>query len=133
MKKWSLAIVLAFATIATTLYASNAFAVNLTYHKMPAGEVKGSYNQAKKSSILDLDIKDDMYPTHVILDQNKVGLYYACYNYMHPDEGKYPGYSVTFGGKTNGKFNCYHYDPDNSSASGHNAKVFPSESFGMSE
>ena len=132
MKKWFLAIVLAFAAIATTLYVSNAFAVNLTYHKMPAGDVKGVYNQTQKSSILDLDIKDDMTPTHVILDQNKVGLYYACYNYMHPEEGKYPGYSVTFGGETNGKFNCYHYDPDNSTASGHNAKVFPSESFGMS-
>ena len=132
MKKWSLAIVLAFATIATTLYASNAFAVNLTYHKMPAGEVKGSYNQAKKSSILDLDIKDDMYPTHVILDQNKVGLYYACYNYAHRNDpnyvSKYPGYSVTFGGATDGQFNCYHYDPDHASESGHNAKVFPSES-----
>ena len=78
--------------------------------------IEGVYNQSYSTLEGNLVIKDDMIPTDVILDENKVGFYYACYNHyvaknkktnQHPE---WSGYSITFSGRTASAFDCYAKD-----------------------
>lgn len=74
-------------------------------------EVK--YNQKYSTREGNLVIKDDMIPTDAILNANKMGIYYACYNYKNPTSTAHPewaGYSVTFSGSTATAFDCYAKD-----------------------
>ena len=106
-----------FAIFAVPVFlGANVSAASYSYLPMTAAEVLPSYNQAKKSSQLDLEIKQDMTPTHIIIDQNKMSMFYACENYKlahqtKPQPAKYPGYNLEYSGNIasgtdTGRFTC---------------------------
>jgi len=78
--------------------------------------IEGKHDQAYSTVEGNLVIKNEMIPTDVILDRNKVGFYYACYNKKHTgDDNKHPewaGYSISFSGTTSSAFDCYAKDKD---------------------